>query len=162
MMERKTIASQRTISNRLVTILNHYDFDNDHVTCRCKDKSSKNQSFYPDIVARKNKCKFVYEIEATVNNNTIFKSISSLMKFIRENSNNGITIKAFLVVPSCSVSHAKKCLGTTRDLLSYFSNDNFVTIKLSKMQIVNFDRVSFVYDHVKRRQLGRKLKCEFV
>jgi len=160
--ERQTTASQKTVSRWLNKILIWYGYDSDNIVLRCKDINSQNQTFLPDIVAANNKKKFVYEIETTVNNNTLFKSLASLMKYISENSMKGITVNAFIVVPKGRVYHAEKCLSTTIDLINYFATGSTKTYNINKIKIISFEMVAHVYHGTRSKTVGRPLTCNFV
>ena len=97
-----------------------------YVTARKKNNTKGSdllsKQFYPDIVAdptKGSKNIRVFEIEATVSNNTVYKSLASLLSFLLKNSAN-----AYLVVPDKKKLFAVGCLKNLKEIIKGYSKNN--------------------------------------
>ncbi len=91
------------------------------VTDRKKDPalSEDEKKFLPDIIAtpfKKGKNLKVFEVEKTISNSTISKSLISLLTFITKHSH----AKAFLVVPAKSKEFAEGCWFNLESIIRHY------------------------------------------
>jgi hypothetical protein len=134
------------------------------VTTRKKDKKQdpEEKKFLPDLVASpfRGKGKCVFEVEATVTNNTIYKSLFSLLTALK-----GDADEAYLVVPAGKVSFAKGCLSNVRSIIKCFSKSVRGASPKIKLDVLSFEDAAEHYDRAKkyedRGKAGRPPKCPF-
>ncbi len=105
MAHRGPLPTQPTMIDRLAILSELHGYKCNKTK---KDKNTESiKVFYPDLVAEphKNAPRRVFEVEVTVTNNTIFKSLVSVFTFLAENSKSC----GHLVVPKAKVEFAEKC-----------------------------------------------------
>jgi hypothetical protein len=80
-------------------------------------KSDGEKAFYPDLKASpiKGSSYRFFEVEITVNNNTLFKSLVSLLHFVAKHGGSG-----YLVFPTREEEFATKCLETLVAIIRAF------------------------------------------
>lgn len=104
-----------------------------------RDLDEQIKQFRPDLIidAYKGNARRVYEVEKTVNNNTIFKSLVSVLYFLGRNPGS----EGVLVVPDRGKSFARGCLGVVSDIVrSYDRGGRGAPIKI-RIDIVSFSDV---------------------
>lgn len=135
------------------------------VQARKKDPkvSPDEKRFLPDVVAQpfKGKGKRVFEVEATVTNNTIYKSLLSLLTSLK----NG-TVAAYLVIPDKHLEFAEGCFANLKSVIRYYSKAANGAYPKIKLEILGFSSVAEHY--VKARKyddggrIGQPPKCPFL
>jgi len=121
------------------------------------------KKFLPDVVAQpfKGKGKRVFEVEATVTNNTIFKSLLSLLTSLK----NGTAV-AYLVVPDKNIEFAKGCFANLKSVIRYYSKSAKGAYPKIKLEILGFSSVAEHYAKAKKYddggRIGQPPKCPFL
>lgn len=134
------------------------------VTTRKKDKNQdpEEKKFLPDLVAEpfRGNGKCVFEVEASVTNNTIYKSLFSLLTALKAD-----TVKAYLVVPAKHVEFAEGCLKNVRSVISHFSKTARGANPKIKLQVLSFEDAAEhnakAKKYVKGGKIGQPPKCSF-
>jgi hypothetical protein len=108
-----------------------------HVSAR-KKLTGVVKDFRPDIVAKPptGKADRIFEIEKNVSNNTIFKSIMSILYGISSAAAEG-----YLVVPGNRVRFAKSCIDATRLVIQRFSKKVRGAHPKVRLSVVSFENV---------------------
>jgi len=126
------------------------------------DKEVKD--FRPDLIIDPyiNTGRRVYEVEKTVSNNTIFKSLISLLYFLQNNPKSEGT----LVVPDKRKLFAETCLGVlTKIIRSYDNRKNGAPIKI-RVAVISFGEVTEASAKAEKWLSGGKIgqppKCKFL
>jgi hypothetical protein len=135
------------------------------VQTRKKDAkvAADEKKFLPDVVAQpfKGKGKRVFEVEATVTNNTIYKSLLSLLTSLK----NG-TVGAYLVVPDKHLKFAEGCFANLTSVIRYYSKSANGAYPKIKLEILGFSSVSKHYMKAKKYddggRIGQPPKCPFL
>ena len=135
------------------------------VQSRKKDPkvSADEKKFLPDVVAQpfKGKGKRVFEVEATVTNNTIYKSLLSLLTSLK----NG-TSAAYLVVPDKHIDFAEGCFSNLRSVIRHYSKTANGAYPKIKLEIIGFSSVSDNYNKARKYddggRIGQPPKCPFL
>jgi hypothetical protein len=113
------------------------EFNGYKVTTRKKDKKQdpEEKKFLPDLVAEpfRGSGKRVFEVEATVTNNTIYKSLFSLLTALKNGAD-----EAFLVVPSRKLHFAEGCLRNVHDVIGHFSKTARGANPKIRLHVVSF------------------------
>jgi hypothetical protein len=135
------------------------------VQARKKDRKvpRDEKKFLPDVVAQpfRGNGKRVFEVEATVTNNTIYKSLSSLLTSLK----NG-AVAAYLVVPDARLPFAEGCFANLKSVIRYYSKAANGPYPKIKLEIVSFSLVA--KHHAKARKyddggrVGQPPKCPFL
>lgn len=132
---------------------------------RSKDTKAgaADKKFLPDVVAIpvKGKGRRVFEVEATVSNNTIYKSLISLLTSLQTGAE-----KAYLVVPDKSIEFAQGCFLHLKSLVRHFSPSSRGAPKKIKLEIVGFSEVAESYAKARKYDdngsIGQPPKCSFL
>jgi hypothetical protein len=129
-----------------------------------RDLDEQIKEFRPDLIidAYKGNYRRVYEVERTVTNNTIFKSLVSLFYFLGKNPTSS---EGALVVPDKGKLFAEQCLEVMSDIIrNYDRGYRGAPIKI-RIEIVSFSEVVADAKRVERWFDGRKgqpPKCKFL
>lgn len=133
---------------------------------RRKDRTTKigEQKFLPDIIAEPlwgNRWRAL-EVEATVTNNTIYKSLTSLLQFLSHHPNG----EGFLVVPSRSRAFANNCLQNMARIIRAFTKKTRGKPRKIRLRVITFDEVEkaerALMTWLKTGKRGRPPKCSFL
>ncbi|TLY53694.1 MAG: hypothetical protein E6K53_00085 [Gammaproteobacteria bacterium] len=136
------------------------------VTTRKKDgaKAPGDKKFLPDVVATpyKGNGKRVFEVEVTITNNTVYKSIFSLLTALKNGAAEG-----YLVVPKKKdVAFAEGCMANVRAVIKHFSKSALGANKKIKLVVL---AVSDVGTHAAKAKkyvaggcVGQPPKCPFL
>lgn len=135
------------------------------VQTRKKDPkvSGDEKKFLPDVVAQpfKGKGKRVFEVEATVTNNTIYKSLLSLLTSLKHG-----TAAAYLVVPDKHLEFTEGCFANLKSVIRYYSKSANGTYPKIKLEILGFSSVAEHYKKAKKYEdsgrIGQPPKCQFL
>ncbi|MEO8742735.1 MAG: hypothetical protein ABI365_06025 [Lysobacteraceae bacterium] len=134
------------------------------VQTRKKDPSARplEKKFLPDVVAKHHKGsgKRVFEVEATVTNNTIYKSLLSLLTSLKSP-----TTMAYLVVPPGKVKFAEGCFNNLKSVIRHFSRKGQGAPVKIRLEILGFDEIGEHYAKAKRyneNKIGQPPKCPFL
>lgn len=135
------------------------------VQARKKDSkvSSDEKKFLPDVVAQpyKGKGKRVFEVEATVTNNTIYKSLFSLLTSLKSGAAVG-----YLVVPDKRLKFATGCYANATSIIRYYSKSAKGAPPKIKLEILGFSAVAKHYAKARRYEEGGRIgqppKCPFL
>ena len=123
------------------------------VTTRKKDgvKTTEKKKFLPDVVATpyKGKGKRVFEVEVTITNNTVYKSLFSLLTALKNDAAD-----AYLVVPKKSVIFAEGCLANVRAVMKHFSKVTLGANKKIKLQVLAVSDVAIHHAKAKKYVAG--------
>lgn len=150
----------------IIKILEEISKNNGYiVTARKKDKSKKEdeKKFFPDIIANpyKGQGQFVFEVEKTVTNNTIYKSIASLLDMLKNGSHS-----AYLVVPKNQVQFADKCLKHMKSIINFFGKSGKGANPKINLSVISFDSVNEYYikmtKWIDNGKKGQPPKCSFL
>ena len=108
-----------------------------HVAAR-KKLTGAVKDFRPDVVAKPatGKAERVFEVEKNVSNNTIFKSIMSILYGLSSPAAEG-----FLIVPGNRVRFAKGCIDATRLVIQRFSKKVRGANPKVRLSVVSFESV---------------------
>jgi hypothetical protein len=104
-----------------------------------RDLDEQIKDFRPDLIieAYKGNRRRVYEVEKTITNNTIFKSLVSLLYFLGRNPNSEGT----LVVPDKKKAFAEQCLSVMSDIIrNYDRGGRGAPIKI-RITVISFNDV---------------------
>jgi hypothetical protein len=121
------------------------------------------KKFLPDIVAQphRGKTKRVFEVEATVTNNTIYKSLLSLLTSLKSP-----TVMAYLVVPEKKIDFADGCFQNLKSVVRYFSKSAKGAPPKIRLEILSFTEVAEHYAKAKKYEEGDRIgqppKCPFL
>jgi hypothetical protein len=127
------------------------------------DKQVK--EFRPDLIIDPysgNSPRRVFEVERTITNNTIFKSLVSLLYFVSKNPNSVGT----LVVPDSKSKFAEQCLDVMTEIIrGYDRGAAGAPIKI-RIGIASFNEVTTDKDRLnnwfEKGRKGAPPKCEFL
>ncbi|HWZ44823.1 MAG TPA: hypothetical protein VNW97_15215 [Candidatus Saccharimonadales bacterium] len=124
--------------------------------------SADEKTFLPDIIARpfRGNRHRVFEVEATVTNNTIYKSLLSLLTALK----NGATA-ACLVVPDKRLDFASGCLSNLTSVIRYFSKPVKGAPLKIKLEVLGFSAIAKHHAKAKRyddNRIGQPPKCPFL
>lgn len=138
-----------------------------HYTVRTRKKDRKSpvdeKTFLPDVVAVPNrgKVKRVFEVEASVTNNTVYKSLSSLLTSLK--TGNVVT---YLVVPDKRVEFAKGCFANLKSVIRFFSKDAKGAYPKIKLDVIGFSDIAKHHAKAKKyeesNRIGPPPKCPFL
>lgn len=136
-------------------------------TAKARSKDSKTnpeeKKFLPDVVAVpfKGKGRRVFEVEATISNNTIYKSLISLLTSLKGGAEN-----AYLVVPDKSLDFVEGCLSNLKSLIRHYSRPGKGAPKKVKLEILPFSDVGESYSKARKYddngRRGQPPKCGFL
>ncbi|MBI3398223.1 MAG: hypothetical protein HY026_03190 [Deltaproteobacteria bacterium] len=134
-------------------------------TARKKDKAKRlaDKKFLPDLVAKpyKGQSHTVFEVEKTVTNNTLYKSIASLLDTLRTGASH-----AYLVVPNKKLAFAEKCVKHMKSLITYFGKTGKGANPKVKLDVISFEDVSAYYAKIEKwvnnGRIGQPPKCSFL
>ena len=121
------------------------------------------KKFLPDLIATryKGKKKRVFEVEANVTNNTVYKSLFSLLNALKA----GATI-AYLVVPKHRVDFASNCLTNVRNVIRHYSKPGKGRPPKINIEILSFSEVGVDCAKAKKYEengrIGSPPKCPFL
>jgi hypothetical protein len=140
------------------------------VTSKSTDKRESSnlgeqiKEFRPDLIIEgyRGHRRRVYEVERTISNNTIFKSLASLLYFLGRNQNS----EGVLVVPTKGKPFADQCLGAMSDIIrNYDRGSRGAPIKI-RIEVVSFNEVVADAQRIeawfKNGRKGQPPKCSFV
>ncbi len=98
------------------------------------------KKFHPDLIARPHKGsgKRVFEVEISISNNTIFKSLLSLLTAL---SSGGCT-HAYLVVPESGVDFAEKCFLSLHLVIKHFGKKSLGRHPKIQLEILGAKQVT--------------------
>lgn len=105
-----------------------------------KNKMDLDKEFRPDILAEhamNMKARIVFEVEATVTNNTIFKSIMSLLYTIHKK----LAVSGCLVIPDKHKDFATQCLNIAFEVTRSFGRRVRGANKKIPISIATFNQV---------------------
>jgi hypothetical protein len=129
------------------------------------DLGEQVKEFRPDVIIDPysgNDPRRVYEVEKTVSNNTIFKSLVSLLYFLSKNSNSVGT----LVVPDNANKFAERCLGVMTEIIRNYDRGGPGAPFKIRIGIASFneivreaERLETWFQNGKR---GAQPKCQFL
>lgn len=162
MTTRKSMKKQPSVIRCLEFIAQTHGYK---VQTRKKElrKTPDEKRFFPDLVAKpfKRKGGRVFEVEATVSNNTIYKSLLSLLTSLK----NGTRI-AYLVVPDKRIQFATGCFANLRSVVRHYSKSASGPYPRIKLEIVGFSTVTNHYKKARayeeRGCIGQPPKCPFL
>jgi hypothetical protein len=131
---------------------------------RGKDRKHavREKKFLPDVIAEPLYGTFrrFFEVEATVTNNTVYKSLASLLHFVAKND-----VEGYLVVPDKNKDFAQECLGDLREIIRAYSRTTRGRYPKVRLSILTFGEVR---DHESRvlvwrenGKMGRPPVCPF-
>jgi hypothetical protein len=105
------------------------------------DLDEQVKQFRPDLIIDPysgNSPRRVYEVEKTISNNTIFKSLVSLLYFLSNNPNSVGT----LVVPDSANEFAEQCLSVMTEIIrNYDRGGRGAPLKI-RIEIASFNEVA--------------------
>lgn len=135
------------------------------VQTRKKDSkvSPEEKKFLPDVVAQpfKGKGKRVFEVEKTVTNNTIYKSLLSLLTSLKSG-----TVAAYLVVPDSHLEFTEGCFANLKSVICHFSKSANGAYPKIKLEILGFSAVKEHYEKAIKYddsgRIGQPPKCPFL
>jgi hypothetical protein len=166
-IRRGRIPSQNTIINHLDRMAGVSGYV---VTSKSTDKKESGnlgeqiKEFRPDLIIEgyKGNRRRVYEVERTMSNNTIFKSLVSLLYFLGRNQKS----EGILVVPTKGKQFADQCLGVMSDIIrNYDRGGRGAPIKI-RIEVVSFNEVVADAQRVevwfKNGRKGQPPKCSFL
>lgn len=122
----------------------------------------ESKKFLPDLVATpfKGTAKRVFEVEVTISNNTIYKSLFSLLTALT----NG-TSQAYLVVPTKSLEFVEGCLANVTHVVRHFSKSAKGAYPKMKITLVGSEEVTQHYKkaktYIENGKSGAPPKCHF-
>jgi hypothetical protein len=122
------------------------------------------KKFLPDLIAQphKGKGKLVFEVETTVSNNTIFKSLLSLLTAL---SSGGCT-QAYLVVPESGVKFTEQCLESTKLVIKRFGKKALGAYPKIHLEILSAKAVTEhnakAKTYARNGRIGQPPKCPFM
>jgi hypothetical protein len=164
---RGRVPSQETIINRLDRMAGISGYV---ITSKGTDKKTSGdldeqvKEFRPDLIVDPYAGNYrrVYEIEKTINNNTIFKSLVSLLYFLSKNPNSVGT----LVVPDSGKKFAERCLSVVSEIIrNYDRSGRGAPIKI-RIEIASFNEVVSEANRLETWFIGGKKgappKCDFL
>ncbi len=133
---------------------------------RKKDPQKKpdQKTFLPDVIATpfKGKGRVFFEVEATVTNNTVYKSLVSLLQFLA-NNNDG---NAYLVVPKKAVEFTKACLEDQKRTIRAFGKTVKGANPKINLEVLSFDNVSEDETKIAKwfqgKRVGAPPKCRYL
>lgn len=116
------------------------------ITAKSADKKTQSRDvdkeikeFRPDLIIEPYKGNYrrVYEVEKTITNNTIFKSLVSLLFFLGNNPNS----EGVLVVPDKGKQFAERCLGVMSSIIRNYDRGGVGAPIKIRIEIVSFGEV---------------------
>lgn len=119
--------------------------------------------FLPDLVATPyiGKGKRVFEVEATVTNNTIYKSIVSLLAHLK-----GGAEQAYLVVPDKHIEFTENCWSSFKSIIRHYAKPTKGAPLKLKLDILSFSEISGHFQKAKKYEesgrIGQPPKCPFL
>lgn len=125
--------------------------------------SSGGKKFLPDVVAtpHKGKGKRVFEVEATVTNNTIYKSLLSLLTSLKTG-----TTATYIVVPTKRVAFTEGCLANLISVIHHFSKSASGRFPKIKLEVLSFADIAKHHKKAKtyrdRDRIGQPPKCPYL
>ena len=162
MANRKGPKKQPSVIKRIEFIAEAHGYK---VQARKKDPKTplEEKKFLPDVIAQpfKGKGKRVFEVEATVSNNTIYKSLLSLLTSLK----NG-TAASYLIVPDKRLDFAKVCFNNLKSVIRHYSKSANGAYPKIKLEILGFSVIGEHYDKAKKYEdngrIGQPPKCFFL
>jgi hypothetical protein len=121
------------------------------------------KKFLPDLIATQHKGnkKRVFEVEATVTDNTMYKSLFSLLNALKAGATN-----AYLVVPDARIEFASACLANTRSIIRHYSKAAKGAPPKIKIEVLGFSEISTHCEKTKKYEsdgrAGHPPKCPFL
>jgi hypothetical protein len=166
--KRGRVPSQNAIIDRLDRIAGISGYV---ITSKSIDKKKQGgdleeevKEFRPDLIidAYSGNVRRVYEVEKTITNHTIFKSLASLLYFLSKNTNSVGT----LVVPEKGKAFAEQCLDVMSSIIrNYDRGGRGAPIKI-RIEIVSFSEVvrdsSRIESWFTGGKKGAPPKCQFL
>jgi hypothetical protein len=142
------------------------EFNSSEVQTRKQDgkTDSEGKKFLPDVVAVSHNSneKRIFEVEKTVNNNTVYKSLMSLLTALMEKDCQ----YAYLVVPDNKIEFAEGCLKNLVRIIRRFSKISKGAHPKIKISIVGFSCISEDFKKIetyqKQGRIGRPPKCRYM
>ena len=136
------------------------------VSVRKKDPKASpiEKRFLPDLVVQphKGKGKRVFEVEATVTNNTIYKSLLSLFTALKSPA----PVTAYLVVPANKIQFAQGCFDNLKSVIRHFSKKVKGPSPKIRLEILSFSQIGEHYAKAKKYDTGGRIgqppKCPFL
>lgn len=122
------------------------------------------KEFRPDLIAKplKGRVHRVFEVEYTVNNNTVFKSLASLLYYL---SNHDGSVGA-LVVPAAELAFLEKCLDTEIEIIRHFNKKVKGANPKIEIALVSFEDVEADAAKVNKWEAGGRIgqppKCRYL
>jgi hypothetical protein len=97
------------------------------------------KEFRPDLIIEgyRGKRRRVYEVERTITNNTIFKSLVSLLYFLGKNPKS----EGILVVPDKGKQFAKQCLEAMSNIIRSYDRGRRGAPTKIRVDVVSFNEV---------------------
>jgi len=140
------------------------EFNGMEVLTKKQDPYAKpgGKKFLPDVTAsrRKGKEKIIFEVEATVNNNTIYKSLVSLLNALKSECTS-----TYLVVPNLKVKFADDCFAHLKSIIKHFSKSTKGANPKIKLKILSFTDIEKDYKKVEKYahngRKGQPPKCSY-
>jgi hypothetical protein len=158
--------SQNRTINDIKTIAENHGYKTD---LRGKDKKTKDDAdvkkFLPDLIATpfKGKRRQVFEVEKTISNNTVFKSIASLLYFLTKNDDES---EGYLVVPNKHLKFSSRCLDAMKEIIRRFSKKMKGQNPKIRVDVITFEQIAKdekkVTDWDSKGRKGQPPKCKYL
>jgi hypothetical protein len=122
------------------------------------------KKFLPDLIAQrhKGKTKLVFEVETTVTNNTIFKSLLSLLTAL----SSGNCTQAYLVVPERGVEFTEKCFDSVKLVIKRFGKKGLGAYPKVHLDVLSAKTVTEhntkAKAYLRNGRKGQPPKCPFM
>ncbi len=122
------------------------------------------KKFAPDVVADpvRGSERRAFEVEATVNNNTIYKSLASPLQFLKTNGK----AETYLVVPSAHKSFAVSSLEHMKSIIREFGKTARGANPKIRLSVITFDDVREAFAKLQRWESrdrrGRPPSCRWL
>jgi len=135
------------------------------VTSRKKDRnqSYEGKKFLPDVIAVpfKGKGERVFEVEATVTNNTVYKSLISILSFLVKHKYS----HGYLVVPEKNRAFAEQSWDHLREVIRGFGKTAQGANPKVNLTVVTFQQVKKDFDKhenwFQAGRVGQPPKCKY-
>ncbi len=161
------VPTQNTIISRLESLAEKSGYV---VQTRGADKKKTGalaediKRFLPDLIldAYRGASRYVFEVEKTITNQTIFKSLTSLLYFLCKNKKS----KGVLVVPGRNRLFAAECLNVITEIIRGYDRGGRGARMKIFVEVVSFDEVTDNEKKVSKWFTGGKKgpppKCKFL
>jgi hypothetical protein len=115
-------------------------------------RTLSNKKFLPDVISvpKTGNVHRVFEVEKTVTNNTIFKSIASLSSYIRQHKGS----HGHLVVPAAHAKFAGDCVDEFVKTVRHFGKKTKGKNRVIPIDVTTFEQVKVDEDKVRKWEQG--------